>query len=142
MNIERKRDECNQIHTLIRRTLHKSISGHALRTRAHRNVIDNIAQSILSTCSRTRIHAFVSDACFIASAVIVYDTLRSTASVRITLVFRQARTYSVRALSVWSTRSRVAWIIKDRFFCYDRDVIMRFETYKDNSRGLRGGGLG
>jgi hypothetical protein len=109
-----------KIRTLVRRTLNKCISTHSCRTRAHWSVIYHIANSVLSTCSRTRINAFISDTRLVSRAIIAYDTFRSTTRVRIALILRQTSTYSVRTLSIRATRRRIAWIITWRFFCYTR----------------------
>lgn len=115
--IERERERF-RIHTLVRRALNKRISTHAWRTWAHWSVIDHITNSILSACSRTRINTFISNTRLITRAIIAYDTFRSTAWVRIALVFWQTCAYSIGTLGIGSTRRWIAWVITWRFFCY------------------------
>jgi hypothetical protein len=65
----------------------KWISCVSFNTRASWNVIDNFTICILSTSSRARINAFVSQASSISAAVRIENAFRSATVVRIALIF-------------------------------------------------------
>lgn len=98
---------------LLWSTLHECISGHSIRTTAHRNVIDHLAQCILTARARTRIYTFATNTGPIPSAVRVQDALWPAASVRIALVLWQTCANTVLALRISPAGRRIARIIID-----------------------------
>jgi hypothetical protein len=105
-----------KIRTLVGRTLDKRVSSHALRTRAHRDVIDHVTDSVLAASSRTWINAFVPDTSLVTRTVVVDDALWPTATVRVTLVLGQACALAIVALCICTARRWIARIIVDWLF--------------------------
>lgn len=68
----------------------EGITGHAFRTRANWDVVDNVTAGVETTSSRAGIATFVTETAAIARAFIVDDTLWTARFVRVTDVFRQA----------------------------------------------------
>lgn len=77
-------------------------------TAAHGYMIDHVAYRIAGTSTDTRIFALVPDTGSITRTIIVQHTLWSTTKSRVSIVFGQARTNSIVALSVRSTRRWIA----------------------------------
>jgi hypothetical protein len=67
-------------------------------------MVDNVAASVKSASSRTRVDAFVSDAGFVSAAFGAEHTLRPAGLVRISDELCRTSTNSVVALRVRSTR--------------------------------------
>lgn len=47
----------------------ESIACHPLRTTTHRNMVDNIANSVGSTCTFAGINTFISNTCLVSRAI-------------------------------------------------------------------------
>lgn len=85
---------------------------HSLGTTAIGNVVKDLTNRIGATNSGTGIDTLVADTSSASIAVRVQNTLGTAAGVRVTVIFRQTRTYSVVALGVGATRrgvTRVLW---------------------------------
>lgn len=105
--------------TLIRSAFDKSVASHTSGTAAHWHVIDNVTNGILSTSTRTRINAFVSNTSFVTRTIRIEDTFWTTSCVWIALVFWQASANTIVAISVWSTWRWITWIIEHGFFGFE-----------------------
>lgn len=104
---------------LDERTRAMWIAGVAIEAVAVGSMVQNTALSIDATGSRTRVLALVADAGSRAIAVIVLDTFRSAAAVRISEVFRQAGTgagsialSANRIRSTWAGVTGIAWLLR------------------------------
>jgi hypothetical protein len=73
-------------------------------TAASRDVIDDVANCVLSAGTDTRIDTFEVAARPVGGTIGVHGALRSATSVRISLVLRQARAGAISALTIGSTR--------------------------------------
>lgn len=96
-------------------TFLKRVPIETVLTLALWHVISHGAFGVLAAnAGRARINAFQVNACLVAAALGTEDALRSTTSIWITLVIRQARAYTGCSdnlvIGVWSARIRTAWI--------------------------------
>jgi hypothetical protein len=82
----------------------KRISAGAFRTRAARNVVDDVTPGSLTASSRARINAALIDASLSAVTIGIEHTLRSASWVRIPEVVLHACAASVSANGVGSAR--------------------------------------
>lgn len=78
-------------------------------------MIDYKALRVLAASAGTRVHALVSDTCFVVGAICAQNALGSALSVRVAVVFRNAGANSVGALSVGAAWGRVARVFDFRF---------------------------
>lgn len=92
-------------------TFDKGIAGSTRRTTAYWYMIKYVTHGILSTCSRTRIYAFVMNARFFTGAIRIKGTLRTTGSIWVSLIFRQTCANSIVALGILPTWRWIAWVI-------------------------------
>lgn len=81
---------------------------------AARYVVDNVANSALTTGPRTGILAFVPETCFIARTLQVEDTFRAAGFVGVAQVFRKTLALAIPAESVgtawrWTARVTDSW---------------------------------
>lgn len=105
-------DESCAVLTWHWAALNKGIALHSLGTTAIGNVVKDLTNRIGATNSGTGIDTLVADTSSASIAVRVQNTLGTAAGVRVTVIFRQTRTYSVVALGVGATRrgvTRVLW---------------------------------
>ena len=95
---------------------------------ANRNVIDNIAFSIVTTNTRAWGYAFVANASLVLATIAVDDTFRATSRVWVTKVFRKASAWASSASFLANGISTARWRIAGiDFFYTDRFNNLRDE---------------
>ncbi|KAJ4432721.1 hypothetical protein ANN_21358 [Periplaneta americana] len=92
------------IRTRHESTFHKRISRHSLWAAAYGYVIHHVTDGSLTASSWTRICTFVSDTSPVPRTVSTENTLGSTPSIWVSLVFWQTSANSIVALSIGAAR--------------------------------------
>lgn len=92
-------------------TLAERIAGEAGRTRADRNVLNDLALGVVAARARARIAALAAHAGAIACTVGAAGALRAAALVRVALVLGQAGAFAVLAQGVGTARRRIAQVL-------------------------------
>lgn len=107
-------------------TNNKSVSCISRYTTACWYMIEHRTFCVLSAYTWTWISAFLVNASPVSRTVTIYDTLRSTFPVRISLIFWVAGASSVIATSVSSAR---IWYARISYFrCYKQVLWIKFQT--------------
>ena len=100
-------------------------------------MVNDVADGALSTCSRAGVYATKVAASFVRRTVSVHCTFGAATAVGISLVLWQTRADAVSALSIGTTRRRIAWIQRYfRFFLFDFGCTLS-EWVSDKSGGAR-----
>lgn len=73
----------------------ESVPRGLFGTSARWDVIDDVAESILTTCSGARVAALIPDASFVSVAFIADNAFRSAVAIRIPVVFGKASAHSI-----------------------------------------------
>ena len=89
--------------TWNRSTANERVSSKTRCTRTHWNMINHLALSVLTACTRTRINTLISNTCFIPRTVVAKNAFWSTSIIWVSLVFWQASANAIVALSIRST---------------------------------------
>lgn len=117
----------NWKHTFYFTAWCKSISCCARRTAAHGYMFNDCAFSIISTYSRAWILTLSTYACFVIRTIWTLNTFWSASDVRVAQIFSNARTNSIFAVRIWSTRGRIASIDWSYWLCIlIRNCIRKF----------------
>lgn len=109
------------------------ISNHFWRTRAHRDVVDDVAVGICAARPDTRVLAFITNAGFVSRTFAADDALGSTAFVRVAGEFWEAFADAVAvANGVRTTRRRIAWVDWRRSGCRSRHKRKYYFIFTNN----------
>lgn len=118
------------------------ISGVAPNTSTRRGVIQNRTLGVCSASSWARVHAFIVVTRSVPRTIVIDDTFRFAACVRVSKVFRQAsaRSCSVTlfANGVGATRWRVAWVARFFLSYFDQASDKRISCVSWFALAIRG----